>query len=126
MLRFQKSCLQVEVRIFLLSMQTGSFIDWRKVLGVDKSIQCQEKLRVVSEHVLYRVWSKNPEKLIPHLDKLEQHTPKIKCYVQYTLNDNVQFVSLGIISEGRIHVLLKPNKLIWCLLPLEMSIPTCL
>ena len=55
MLRFQKSCLQVEVRIFLLSMQTGSFIDWRKVLGVDKSIQCQEKLRVVSEHVLYRV-----------------------------------------------------------------------
>lgn len=34
-------------------------------------------------------WSKNPEKLIPHLDKLEQHTPKINCYVQYTLNDYV-------------------------------------
>lgn len=30
MLRFQKSVLQVEVRIFLLSMQTGSFMDWRK------------------------------------------------------------------------------------------------
>lgn len=38
----------------------------------------------------------------------------------------LSFVSLGIISEGRIHVLLKPNKLIWCLLPLEMSIPTWL
>ena len=34
-------------------------------------------------------WSKNLEKLIPHLDKLEQHTHKIKCYVQYTLNDYV-------------------------------------
>ena len=34
-------------------------------------------------------WSKNPERLIPHLDKLEQHTPKIKCYIQYTLNDYV-------------------------------------
>ena len=34
-------------------------------------------------------WSKNPEKLIPHLDKLEQHTPKIQCYIQYTLNDYV-------------------------------------
>ena len=30
-------------------------------------------------------WSKNPEKLIPHLDKLEQHIPKIKCYVQYKI-----------------------------------------
>lgn len=34
-------------------------------------------------------WSKNPEQLIPHLDKLEQHSPKIKCYIQYTLNDYV-------------------------------------
>lgn len=34
-------------------------------------------------------WSKNPEALIPHLDKLEQHTPVIRCYVQYTLNDYV-------------------------------------
>ena len=34
-------------------------------------------------------WSKNPEKLILHLDKLEQHSPKIKCYIQYTLNDYV-------------------------------------
>ena len=34
-------------------------------------------------------WSKNPEKLIPYLDKLEQHSPKIKCYIQYTLNDYV-------------------------------------
>ncbi len=35
-------------------------------------------------------WSKNPEKLILHLDELEQHTPKINCYVQYTLNDYVE------------------------------------
>lgn len=27
--------------------------------------------------------------MINHLDKLEQHTPKIKCYIQYTLNDYV-------------------------------------
>lgn len=35
-------------------------------------------------------WSKNPEKLIPHLDELAQHTPKINCYIQYTLNDYVE------------------------------------
>lgn len=30
-------------------------------------------------------WSKNPEKLLPHLDFLKEHN--INCYVQYTLND---------------------------------------
>ena len=35
-------------------------------------------------------WSKNPEKLIPHLVKLERHEPKINCYIQYTLNDYVK------------------------------------
>lgn len=30
-------------------------------------------------------WSKNPEKLIPHLDYLKEHN--VNCYIQYTLND---------------------------------------
>ena len=30
-------------------------------------------------------WSKNPEKLIPHLDYLKERG--INCYIQYTLND---------------------------------------
>ena len=30
-------------------------------------------------------WSKNPEKLIPHLDYLKEHS--VSCYIQYTLND---------------------------------------
>lgn len=30
-------------------------------------------------------WSKNPANLLPHLDKLAKR--KIKCYIQYTLND---------------------------------------
>lgn len=34
-------------------------------------------------------WSKNPQKLIPHLNELKQHTPIINTYVQYTLNDYV-------------------------------------
>lgn len=47
-------------------------------------------------------WSKNPEKLIPHLDKLEQHIPKIKCYVQYTLNDYVaEWLEKGVPSVER-------------------------
>ena len=35
-------------------------------------------------------WSKNPEPLIPYLDKLSEHSPKINCYIQYTLNDYVE------------------------------------
>lgn len=47
-------------------------------------------------------WSKNPEKLIPHLDKLELHTPKIKCYIQYTLNDYVsEGLERGVPSLGK-------------------------
>ena len=33
-------------------------------------------------------WSKNPKPLIPHLSKLRDK--KIKCYIQYTLNDYVE------------------------------------
>lgn len=35
-------------------------------------------------------WSKNPEKLMPHIDKLTRHSPEIGCYIQYTLNDYVE------------------------------------
>lgn len=34
-------------------------------------------------------WSKNPKPLLQHLVKLESHSPKIECYIQYTLNDYV-------------------------------------
>lgn len=33
-------------------------------------------------------WSKNPAKLLPHLDELKERN--IGCYIQYTLNDYVQ------------------------------------
>lgn len=34
-------------------------------------------------------WSKNPKPLLQHLAKLKSHSPKIECYIQYTLNDYV-------------------------------------
>lgn len=34
-------------------------------------------------------WSKNPKPLLQHLTKLKSHSPKIECYIQYTLNDYV-------------------------------------
>ena len=34
-------------------------------------------------------WSKNPKPLLQHLPKLKSHSPKIECYIQYTLNDYV-------------------------------------
>ena len=56
---------------------------WTNPFNGVKSYVSYEKTRFIV------FWSKNPEKLIPYLDKLEQNSPKINCYIQYTLNDYV-------------------------------------
>lgn len=49
-----ESCLQVEARIFLLSMQTGSFIDWRKATQhgqirlMERKFMCRIRIRALS------------------------------------------------------------------------------
>ena len=52
---------------------------WTNPFNNARSYISYEKMRFVV------LWSKNPEPLLEHLDKLKER--KIGCYIQYTLND---------------------------------------
>ena len=52
---------------------------WTNPFNGVKSFVSYEKCRFIV------FWSKNPQKLLPHLDELKERN--IGCYIQYTLND---------------------------------------
>jgi len=72
-------------------------------------------------------WSKNPEKLIPYLDRLKERN--IGCYIQYTLNDyvneglekNVPTVEKRIDTFKRLVDKLGYNGVIWRFDPLILT-----
>ena len=74
-------------------------------------------------------WSKNPEKLLNRIDELENHIPKIKCYIQYTLNDyvveglekNVPSVEKRISTFKRLVDKLGKGHVIWRFDPLILT-----
>ena len=55
---------------------------WTNPFNGVKSFVSYDKCRFIV------FWSKNPQKLLPHLDELKEKN--IGCYIQYTLNDYVE------------------------------------
>ncbi len=68
---------------FFYRLQKG-YSAWTNPFNGKKNYVSYEETRFIV------FWSKNPKPLLAHLDKLSEHSPKINCYIQYTLNDYVE------------------------------------
>ena len=106
---------------FFHRLKEAGYSAWTNPFNGVKSFVSYDKCRFIL------FWSKNPQKLLPHLDELKEKN--IGCYIQYTLNDYVEEgLEKGVPSlEGRIDTFkqlvdkLGKGRVIWRFDPLILT-----